>query len=223
MDETNRENIHTASENNGENIKSPKNGNIVLSKKKLAIIGAVIILFILAYFYKGMFIAATVNGSPISRIAVIKSLEKSSGKQALSTLVTKKVIADEVRRRGITVSEEEVDMGLKYIADQVAAQGGGTLEEALAIQGVSMAEFRANQRTQIEVEKLLGDKIAVTDAEVEQYITEKKINIPEDQLALAKSQIREQMKREKLNTEGQKLVDELKESANISYFVEYGE
>ncbi len=220
MDEQTKEEISVSSEISKENTPQTKNGNIMVSKKNLAILAIFIAVIVSIYFSKGLFIAATVNGSPISRIAVIQALEKSSGKQALNALITKKVISDEVRKRGITVTDEEINAGIKYISDQITAQGS-TLEEALAAQGVTMADFRNNQRTQIEVEKLLADKIVVTDAEVNQYILEKKINIPQDQLALAKIQIHDQLKREKLNKEGQILVDSLRSAAKISYFVDY--
>lgn len=197
-----------------------KKGNIVISKKSLIALAVILVMIAFAYFYKGLFIAATVNGSPISRISVIQSLEKSSGKQALNNLITRKVIADEVRKKNITVSDEEINAGVKEIRDQVAAQGG-TLEQVLAQQGVTLDDFEKNQRIQIQVEKLLGDKIMVTDAEVSKYITENKINIPKDQLTTAEAQIRNELRSEKLKNEGQKLVNSLRASAHISYFVEY--
>lgn len=197
-----------------------KGGGIVISKKNLLTFTVIILILAIAYTNRGLVVAAMVNGSPVSRLAVIESLEKSSGKQALNTLITKKVIADEVRKRGITVTEDEIEAGIKYISEQISAQGS-TLEDALASQGVLMEDFRKNQRTQIEVEKLLGDKIAVTDADIEKYIKDNNITIPQDQIATAKAQLRDQLKREKLNIEGQKLVDALKEAARITYFVDY--
>ena len=63
-----------------------------ISTKTAIIIAVIIILAALVYYYKGLFIAATINGSPITRLAVIKELEKASGKQALDSLITKKLI-----------------------------------------------------------------------------------------------------------------------------------
>lgn len=197
-----------------------KSERIMISKKNLIAFAIIIVIIALAYFCKGFFIAATVNGSPISRISVIQELEKSSGKQALNTLITRKIITDEARKKGITVSNEEIEAGIKEISDQIAAQGS-TLEQVLASQGVTLADFKKNQLIQIEVEKLLGDKITVTDAEVEQYIKNNKINIPEAQMKLAKTQIKSQIKSEKLSSEGQALVNSLRANAKISYFVEY--
>jgi len=46
----------------------------------------IVILLIAAFQLKGLFIAAMVNGEPISRLTIIKELEKQGGKQALSSL-----------------------------------------------------------------------------------------------------------------------------------------
>ena len=56
-----------------------------INLKTAIIIAVVIVVGVLAYIYKGSFIAVTVNGSPISRFAVIGKLEKTSGKQTLDS------------------------------------------------------------------------------------------------------------------------------------------
>ena len=48
---------------------------------------------------RGLFVVALVNGEPISRIEVIKALEKQGGKATLDSLVTKKLIAQEARSK----------------------------------------------------------------------------------------------------------------------------
>ena len=192
----------------------------LMNKKNLITLLVVVLVIGITYSYKGLLVAATVNGSPISRLSVVQALEKSSGKQALNTLVTRKIIANEVRKNKITVSDEELNAGIKEIRDRIAAQGS-TLEQVLESQGITVADFEKNQRIQIEVEKLLGDKIAVTDEEVDQYIKTNNLEIPKDQIENAYMQIRGQLKSEKLNTEGEKLVNSLRGAAQISYFVKY--
>ena len=64
-----------------EPISKPK--KIAISIHKNAIIAVVVIIIIaviggLLFYYKSLFIAVTVNGSPISRLAVISELEKRS-------------------------------------------------------------------------------------------------------------------------------------------------
>ena len=64
-----------------------------------------------------------------------------------------------------------------------------------------MDDYKKQVIFQKEVEKLLGDKINVTDEEIEQYIKDNKISIPSGQEATARSQIKNNLRNQKLNTE----------------------
>ena len=130
--------IEQVNEQKGEQKTHKK--SIKMSIKTAIIIVVIIAVGALAYVYKGLFIAPTVNGSPISRLAVIQELEKSSGKKLLDSLITEKLIQDETNAKNITVSDEEINGEIKKIEDQIAAQGT-TLASALAEQGMSMDDL----------------------------------------------------------------------------------
>jgi len=74
---------------------------------------------------------------------------------------------------------------------------------------------------QMEVEKLVADKINVTDEEVAQYIKDNAISIPEGQEATTTAQIKDELRNQKLSTEGKALIATLKSQAKIRYFVNY--
>jgi len=188
----------------------------------LLIIILIIIIAIgaLVYVNKGLFIAATVNGSPISRLTIIQKLEKASGKSLLDSLITEKLIQDEASVKKIVISNEEINGEIKKIEDQVTAQGG-TLDAALAAQGMSMDDLKTRIILQKEMEKLLADKINVTDAEVAQYITDNKVSVPTGREAAINDQIRSELSSQKLNNEAQALITDLKSKAKIQYFVNY--
>jgi hypothetical protein len=88
---------------------------------------------------------------------------------------------------------------------------------------MTLDDFRKRAIMQIQVEKLLGDKIAVSDADVDTYIKDNKMTLPKekDQSDKARADIKEQMKRDKVGQEGQILVDSLLKDAKITYFVQY--
>ncbi|MDP2909474.1 MAG: SurA N-terminal domain-containing protein [bacterium] len=194
--------------------------SIKIGIKTAIIIAVVIIIGALAYVYKGLFVAATVDGSPISRLAVIQKLEKASGKSLLDSLINEKLVENEVSAKKIVVSDDEINSEIKTIENRVAAQGG-TLDAALAAQGMSMDDLKKQIILQKEMEKLLADKINVTDEEVAQYIEDNKISIPEGQEAAAVGQIKNEIRNQKLNTEAQILITDLKSKAKIQYFVNY--
>src|SRR4051812_42694523 len=75
---------------------------LMISVRALRIIAGAVVLLLVLYFAKGLFIAAVVNGMPISRFEVIHQLEKSNGKAALDALVTRKLIADAAKKAGVT-------------------------------------------------------------------------------------------------------------------------
>jgi hypothetical protein len=194
--------------------------SIKVSLKTVIIIAVVIILGILAYFAKGLFIAAMVDGSPISRLAIIRQLEKASGKSLLDALITEKLIQNEAKTKGIKVSDDEINGQISAIRDQLVTQGS-TLEATLAAHNMTMEDLRREIILGKEEEKLLADKITVSDDEVAQYIKDNSLTIPKGQEATATAQIKDEIRNQKLSTAGNDLITTLKSQAKIRYFVNY--
>lgn len=185
-------------------------------------IGVAIILIVVALFFaKGIFVAATVNGSPISRLSVIQELEKQGGKQTLESLIDKKLIETELNKQKVSVTKEEVDAEIEKIKTQVTAQGG-TLEVALAQQGMTEEKLREQIMIQKKLEKLLADKVTVTEADIDTYIKDSKVTPPKDlKMEDFRKQISDQLKQQKFQQEAQKWVSDLTASAKIKYYVNY--
>lgn len=188
--------------------------------KKIIIILIVIIVLGLVYYFKGLFIAATVNNSVISRFAVISELEKGSGKAALDSMISERLIELEAAKKNITISNEEINAEFEKISKQLEEQGL-TLEAALAEQGLTKADISKRMMVQKKLEKMLADKVNVTDQEIDQYIKDNGITLPKDKEAEAKDSIREQIKSNKLNEEARKFIDDLKANAKINRWVNY--
>ena len=191
-------------------------------KLLVSVIGVVIVLIIVALFFtKGLFVAATVNGNLISRLSVIKELEKQGGKQVLESIINKKLIETELSKQNISVTLEEIDEEIKKIEAQVTSQGG-TLEAALTQQGLTKEKLREQITIQKKLEKLLADKVAVTDADIDAYIKDSKVPTSKDvKIEDFRKQISEQIKQQKFQQEAQKWVSELTTNAKIKYYVNY--
>ncbi len=194
--------------------------SIKISKKTIIIIAIVLVVGILVYFSKSLFVAATVDGSPISRMSLISKLEKTSGKSLLDSLITEKLIENEVKSRKIVVSSSDVDVEIKKIEEQITAQGS-TIEAALSEQAMTINDLKKQIKLQKEAEKLVADKIGVTDEEVAKYIVDNKIEIPKGQEVVMNEQIKAQLSSQALGTAIQGLITELKAKAKINYFVKY--
>lgn len=194
---------------------------IVKNKLILGGITAVAIAFFGGYYLKNLFIAATVNGSLISRVKVIKELEKRGGSSILETLITEKLIKQDAAKKNISVSKEDVDSAIASIEANLKSQSQD-LKTALTAQGMTLDDLKNQITLQKLLEKMLADKITVTDEEITKYMTDNKVTLPEgtDQ-ENAKSIIKQQIIQEKLGQEIQPLLDTLKKAAKINIFVKY--
>lgn len=181
----------------------------------------IIILAVGAFFLKGLFVAALVNGEPITRLAVLSELEKQGGKQTLSSLVNQALILQEAKKKNIQVSQGEIDAETKKIEDSLKSQGQ-SLDTALAVQGMTRQDLLMQLRLRALVEKLLADKTKVTDTEVADYIGKNKDAFPaemkEDEI---KKNVREQLRQQKLGSASQSWLQELNKNSKINYFVNY--
>lgn len=192
----------------------------MISVKLAVLVAVVLVIGALGYFYKGTFIAASVNGRLISRMAVIKELEDKSGEKALTSLITERLVKEEISKNKIIISDDEINQEIKNIEEQVSVQGQ-TLDALLTEQGMTRADLIKQITTQKKIEKILADKILVTDEEVDKYINDNKIKIPKGQELELKSQIGNQLKQGKFQQEVTSWVDGLRSQAEIKFYRKY--
>lgn len=210
---------HGDHENHGAHAKaSSKKSEVIKINKRSAVIFAGIIL-LGGLVYGGMYclVAATVDGMPISRISVMHGLERASGKAFLETLISERLINDAARTKGITVNDADIALELANIEAGLAAQGAN-MDELLAAQGMTRDSLKTQMVIRKKVELLLADKIAVTEAEVDQYITDAKITLEAGKEAETRKAISEQLKGQKLQKEAAGYVEGLRTGANIRFF-----
>lgn len=190
-------------------------------RKNISVIFFLLILAILAFVYKSAFVVAFVNGRPITRLEIIKELERQGGAQTLDSLVSKVLIEQEAQKKGISVSQQEIDAELKDIEEQLKTQGQ-SLDQVLEAQGLSRKDLEEQTRLRIFLEKLLEDKVKVTDKEIEQALKEQKDALKEsDDPEELRNQIKENLRNQKLSTEAQAYLQSLQEEAKIQYWMKY--
>jgi len=194
--------------------------SIKVSRKYLLIGIGIVALAALLYTYRSLFIVATVNGQPISRLTLIQELEKQGGKQTLATLVTKTLIAQEAAKKNISVSQKQIDEELKKI-EQSLSQQGQTLDQVLQLQGMTKASLIEQIRTQKMVEALVGP-ISVSDKEVDAYIEANQASLPQEgNAAEIKKNVKTQLQQQKVSQKAQELLAKLQKNAKINYLVTY--
>ncbi len=192
-----------------------------IPKKNLYVVLTVAVVLALLYYFRGLFIVATVNGKPITRLEVVKELEKQSGQEVVESLISKNLILQEAQRKNVTVSEKETNAEMKKIEKTFSDQGQ-SFDQALKAQNLTRQELQERLRVELLVEKLVKDKVQVTEAEIDDFLRTNEATLPTN---LSQEQLRQgakqQLESRELNQAAQKLLTELKQKANIRYVVSY--
>jgi foldase protein PrsA len=194
---------------------------IIKKLKTFLIIAAAILIAVLLYIGKGLFIAATVNGQPVSRLAVVKELEKEGGRTVLDNLVTNSLILQEAKKEKITVSQTDINAQLTKITDSLKSSGQD-LNTALAAQGMTKQDLLDQIKLQLLVQKMAGKDITVSDTEISDYYKQNQSSYPKNtKLEDVKDQIKSDLQSQKLNQSVSSWIANLKSKAKINYFVGY--
>lgn len=202
------------------NINLSKNINAKSVLKKQVIIPVIIIILIaFLYYFKGLFVVATVNGEPITSVALINEMEKESGKQSLNSLVSESLIMQEAHKENVTITNKAIDNQIKTLKDSLSAQGQ-SLNSALSQRDMTENDLRDQIRIQLMVNKMLGNKIKVTNKEINDYYNKNKSSFPPgmDEKS-AKSSIKQQLEQQKIASYFQTWLAGLEQKAKINYFV----
>src|SRR3990167_8603459 len=84
-------------------------------KNKFPLLIGIIVFLALILLARRQLLAATVNGEPIGRLAVIAELEKQGGKNTLDSLITETIILQQAKKKNVTVTDKEIDKQIKDI------------------------------------------------------------------------------------------------------------
>jgi parvulin-like peptidyl-prolyl isomerase len=203
------------------NLNNPYLSKLLKNKKLVGGIAIIIVvLIVLLVMLKSIFIAAMVNGEPITRLSVVTALEKQGGKTLLDSLITKKLILQQAKKNNINITQSDVDAEIKKITDNLKNQGT-TLDEALAAQGLTMSELTDEIKMQLIVNKLVGN-ITVTEQQITDFVNANKAQMT---AGTTEAQFRLQataaLKQQLLQAKTQEFVKNLQSKANILRFVSY--
>jgi len=89
--------------------------------------------------------------------------------KVVNELIIKALLDEEIEKRGITATKEDVQNELKAVIDKVGSKE--ELNKILKERGISNEQLTNDLRTQVKIRKLINsvEKIEVSDAEVQKY------------------------------------------------------
>lgn len=137
--------------------------------KKLAVV--VLTVVIAGYLIrnnKGWFLAATVNGIPITKSELNTRLNSRFGKQILDALIGEKIILAEAAQKNLTASEQEIDEQLKELEKNLGPNT--SLDDFLKLQSMSKNDLIDRIRMQTLINKMFSKESSVSAEEIDQYI-----------------------------------------------------
>lgn len=195
--------------------------SLKVKKSYVILVLVIVALGALLYLLRGLFVAAVVNGQPISRVEILSQAEKQGGKQTLTTLVRNALIEQEAKKQNVSVSDKEVNDEVKKLEETLSKQGQ-KLDQVLSIQGMTKEDLNKLIRLDKLVTKMVGKDVKVTDKEVDAYIEQNKELLPKDQKEEdLKKSVKEQLRQQATNQKVKVWLEDLQKKAKIIYFVQY--
>lgn len=192
-------------------------GNFEKNRKIYTRYGLVTLLVILvavfAFIKKDWFVAAVVNNQPITTLELYQNLKAKDGQAVLDQLIRDKLIVQEANKKGISISQKDIDDRIAQVVKQVGGQDA--LNSALAQQNLTQAEFKNQIKIQLMVEKILSKQIVVTDKEVSDYIAKN----PAETKGVSRDDVKSQLQSTKLNTAFQTWYANLQKNSKIYKFI----
>ncbi len=191
-----------------------------IRKSQVLLLVAVVLLLALGYLFKSLFVAALVNNEPITRLEVVKQLERLGGNQVINSLVAQKLIMQEAKKKGLVASDKEVDEQVKAEQEQYKKQNQ-SFDDALKAQRMTLSEYKEQLRFEKTVPKLLG-KIEVSDKEIDDYLKQNEGLFPPDtDPKQQREQVKQTLIQDKSRAKVQELIGKLRQDGKVLFFVSY--
>ncbi|MBI3888099.1 SurA N-terminal domain-containing protein [Candidatus Microgenomates bacterium] len=185
---------------------------------KLVLLGLLlIILLVVGYKNKNLFIVATVNGQPLWKATVENKLMSQFGPQAVDEIIGEMLIRQAASQKKISVSKAEIDAKISEI--EKSLNGQVTLKDALAQQGDTIESFRQRIELQLLLEKLTAGQVVVTDKDIADYIEKNKATLTATEEGAMVEEARKLVTAQKQNEVLRQYFADLKAKAKVTKFL----
>ena len=118
----------------------------------LVIIGSAALVI---YYTQRDEVVATVNGEKIYKNELYDAMISDGGKEILNQLISKMLIVQEGRRKGIEISEKEIDEELNNFMEEM----GAYFDQFLAQSNMTKEQIRNELKVNLYVKKMAMDQI----------------------------------------------------------------
>lgn len=183
------------------------------SRILLLIAAVVLVLGLLIWKNKSLFIVATVDNQPIWRPVFEQRMLSQVGTSTLNSIVDEQILLNEAARKNITISPQELTAKIEDIKKTLPS--GTTLEAALAERNLSLSDLERNLTLQLTVEKIIASLPKPSATDVTSFIEKNK----ESLTATDEAGLSVEATQAILNQKFQKLFQDLQKKAKVTRFL----
>ena len=166
--------------------------------------------------YKGYIVSAIVDGKPIFRWDVNKSLMNKYGKQTIEAMVAEALLANAAKKENVIITQKDIDVKEEEIIKSFGE--GLKLEDVLKFQGMTKKDFDDQVKLQLIVTKILEKGVTVSDAEIAEFIDKNKSTLPATDEATLNKEAKDAVLNQKISEKIQAWFTELKAKSKITRF-----
>ncbi len=186
------------------------------SSKKIWLIIFIVGILLLAFYKKSWFVAAIVNGQPITNLELQMKLNEQFKNQTLNQLINEKIILEEARKTNSIPSDPEVDKRISELEAQVG--GPQILDTLLSQQGQTRQGLRDQVKLQLTIAKLYDKEATVSAEEIDKFIKENSSVLQATDSAKQREEAFNLLKQQKITEIFNQKFQELRTHAKIQIF-----
>lgn len=186
------------------------------SSKKMYVIVLIAGILLLATLKKDLFVAALVNGSPVTNLELQMKLNQQFRTQTLNQMINEKIILDAAAKNNAVPTEVEINNKISELEKSVG--GAQVLDSLLSQQGQNRNSIRSQIKVQLSIEKLYLDEATVSAQEVEQFLATNKNQLQATDSASLEKEAYDSLKQQKLSQIFNQKFQELRQKAKIQIF-----
>jgi len=129
-------------------------------------------------------VVAKINNETITKEELYNFMVSQNGSQVLDYLISEKIVEMEAKANNISVTKEEIDKEIEKAAEQYG--GIEAFKQTITAYGYSMDAIREDVEKSLIIEKLLADRVEITEEEMKQYFEENKELFDEEEQVRAR-------------------------------------
>jgi len=189
------------------------------------IIGVAIVILLLVFAYKnksslmGQVVAGTVDSKPIFRSELNSRMSEKYGKQVLDEIVNERILADQLKKNGIVITEKDIS---DEMAKLIAQYGGQeAFDSAIKQFGLTPEKAKESIKQSLGFKKLVEKnyKIEIKDEAIKKYFDDNKASFTGKKLEDVKEDIKTSLYQQEVYAKSQEWFTGIRKDVKVNTYI----